>query len=91
MSIRPLTLAELRERRQRRENPNLSRKKKKRQNKIRPPKHGNRVVVSSVSIMPELKVRAEREIGAGNFSRAVTIALTEALHRLDLLTRKLSE
>lgn len=42
-----------------------------------------RTIVTSVSIAPELKIQAERELGNGNFSRAVTYALERVLQEED--------
>lgn len=79
--VRPLTPAELAERRAEREGliPKPKRRKGKRRNKHGVRQQGRTVVVASVSIRPELKVTAERYLGNGNFSRAVTLALTKTL------------
>lgn len=87
--IRKLTLAEIRERRHREEQGKPKKKteydkkpwRRQRRNSPGAKIKGRTVVITSVSIRPELKVRAERVIGKGNFSRAVTIALTEVLLR----------
>lgn len=42
-----------------------------------------RTVIASVSIPPELKLRAARDLGNGSFSKAVKLTLVEALRRLD--------
>lgn len=48
------------------------------------------VVRTCVTIAPELKIRAARDLGKGNFSRAVTLALTEALLKKDQETLNLT-
>lgn len=42
-----------------------------------------RTIVSSVSILPELKIRIERDIGNGSFSRGVIRAATKWLSEFD--------
>ena len=47
--------------------------------------------VYSVTVLPELRNRAAREIGDGNFSRAVTKALKRALIEIDRLRLNLPD
>jgi hypothetical protein len=84
-NVRPLTPAQLRERRHLREQGKKPPKRPKplTPNKRGRPKKNKRTVVASISIIPELKHRAEWEIGQGNFSLAVQRALTQALIEID--------
>ena|SRR5262252_5717113 len=79
--IKRYTPAELAERRAVREGTirKLPRKKGKRKNKNGTPMRNRKVVVATVSIRPELKSQAQELLGGGNFSKAVTEALTTAL------------
>jgi len=83
--VRLLTPAELSERRFRRTR-RLTAKKPVRKKKVLRVQHapaGRRTIVATVSIRPELKFRATRELGEGSFSKAVVRALKHALLRLD--------
>lgn len=83
-NVKSLTPAEIRSLRfQRETNRKPEIEKKKRKNKIGARQPHRTVVIASVSIRPELKVRAERDIGRGNFSKAVTRALTHVLYLMD--------
>jgi hypothetical protein len=53
--------------------------KRKKRNKQGSRMPGRKVVVACISIRPELKLQAERWIGGGNFSKAVTTALNKML------------
>ena len=84
--VRRLSLAELTERRHRKETGHLP----KRRGKFKRPKikmirikKGRTTLVASVSILPELRYRAARDLGEGSFSKAVTFAITQALKAYD--------
>ena len=62
-------------------------KKKKATRKKKPKKN---ILRTCVTITPELKFRAARDLGNGNFSRAVTLALTDALLKKDQETLNLT-
>lgn len=84
-NVRPLTSAQIRERRHLRDQGKKppKRPEPRPRNKRGRPRKGHRTVIASISILPELKSRAEWEIGQGNFSLAVTRALTQALIEID--------
>lgn len=84
-NVRPLSLAQMHERRHLRElgKKPPTRPKPRKKNKRGRPKKNKKTVVASISIRPELKQRAEWEIGQGNFSLAVVRALTQALIEID--------
>jgi len=54
-------------------------KRKRRKNKNGTYMRNRKVVIATVSIRPELKSQAQELLGGGNFSKAVTEALTTAL------------
>lgn len=81
--VRPLTMTEVKHRRHLRDQGKTPppRPKPRKKNKVSKIKH--RKVVYSVCLRPELKSRAEWEVGQGNFSLAVERALTQALIEVD--------
>lgn len=81
-ALTPAGIRELRFKREQHREPEATKPKKKK-NSPGTKLLGRKVVITSVSIRPELKIRAERDIGQGNFSKAVTRALTYVLMRLD--------
>jgi hypothetical protein len=78
--VRELTPAEIAERRHAREMGGGRRKKKKKRKgrKIRL-EQGRNTIVATVSITPELKIRAQRDLGEGSFTKAVISTLLDAL------------
>lgn len=84
-NVRPLPLAELIARRELRDKGKKPPKRPapRKKNKRKKLSGNKKTMIASVSIRPELKHRAEWEIGHGNFSLAVTRALTQALIEID--------
>lgn len=84
--VRRMSLAELAERRHRRaeKKPLLRPKRfKKAKIKVIRVQPGRRTIVASVSIKPELRYRAARDLGEGSFTKAVVRSLTKALEEFD--------
>lgn len=73
------SLAELREARAAKSKQRSIAQPKKKQKYI----DKRRTVRKCVSVPPELYVRAQRDLGRGNFSKAIVEALREALKRWD--------
>jgi len=81
--VRELTPAEIAERRHMRDNRiPIPKRKKRKKRKIRI-EQGRRTVVATVSITPELKIRAQRDLGEGSFTKAVISSLLQALLEFD--------
>lgn len=83
--MRLMTRAELHERRAIRERRKKKGKKvRHKSTRAKRSKDGVRAtIVSSVSLPPELKIRAARDLGGGSFSKGVVYALRKALRELD--------
>ncbi len=89
--VRRMSLAELAERRHRKDTGKLPKKRgrfKKPKIKMIRVQRGRTTLVASCSITPELRYRAARDLGEGSFSKAVTVALTKALAEYDKAREK---
>ena len=84
--VRRMSAAELVERRHRRSEgkpPGTKRFKKKYKIKAIKIRRHRTTIVTSVSIKPELRYRAARDLGEGSFTKAVVRSLTKALADYD--------